>query len=171
GIVVAAVVVGGTVLVMNQNGTNDKVDTSQQISSKKMLESKINDPQGEYKLFSDQSITKVPTKDEVIGGGKAISIEYDGSKSKEDSSLFYTLYYVDKEGDVRQVTGSSFTGINKGTFTTSDKVFDSNANGRPGFLKVYIIKSAAIDPAAGGSSALNSTPIGLGMYAVTIKSD
>ncbi len=69
------------------------------------------------------------------------------------------------------ITGSSFKGINKGTFTTSDKVFDSNADGRPGFLEVFIIKASATDPAAGGPAALDSTAIKLGMYAVTLKSD
>ncbi len=170
GILAVVILVGGGILAMNQNGGDNKSVTEQK-SDVKTTDSKINDPNDEYKFSSDSSITKVPIKDEVIGGGKAISIEYDGSKTKENSSLFYTLYYVDKEGDVRELTGSSFTGINNGTFTTSDKVFDSDADGRPGFLKVYVIKSSAIDPAAGGSSALASTPIILGMYPVTIKSD
>ena len=162
-LIVTAVVIVGC-------GT-DKDSVTQQPSNSQESDQKIKDPSGYYKPFSDPSITKPPTKDEVLGGGKPISIEYDGSKSKDGSSLFYTLYRVDKDGEVRTITASSFTGITKGTFTTSDKVFDSKADGRPGFLEVSIIKAAATDPAAGGSSAVDSTPIRLGMYAITLKSD
>ncbi len=171
GIVTVALVVGGVLLVSNKKDVTDKDSISQQTNNSQTSDQKIKDPNGDYKLFSDPSITKPPTKDEVLGGGKAISIEYDGSKSKEGSSLFYTTYYVDNENEVRMITGSSFSGITQGTFTTSDKVFDSSADGRPGFLEVYIIKASAIDPAAGGSEALDSTPIKLGMYAITLKSD
>ena len=149
----------------------DKESVTQQPSNSQKSDQKIKDPSGDYKLFSDPSITKPPAKDEVLGGGKPISIEYDGSKSKEGSSLFYKTYRVDKDGVVRLITGSSFTGITKGTFTTSDKVFDADADGRPGFLEVFIIKASATDSAAGGSSAVDSTPIKLGMYAITLKSD
>ncbi|CAN5446556.1 hypothetical protein BH11CYA1_BH11CYA1_46590 [soil metagenome] len=171
GVVAAAVVLGAAGAAMSKDSSNDTAAADQQRKLAQNPDAKINDPYGEYKLFSDASITKAPTKGEVIGGGKAISIGYDGSKTKANSSLFYTLYFVDKHSSVRELTNSSFTGINKGTFTTSDKVFNSDANGRPGFLKVYFIKSAASDPAAGGSKALASTPIALGMYAVTIKCD
>ncbi len=62
----------------------------------------IKDPTGYYKYFSDASITKQPQKDAVFGNGQKISIEYDGSKSKEGEgdSVFYQLSYVDKEGNV-----------------------------------------------------------------------
>ena len=167
----AAVVVGAAGVAMSNDSSKVTASADQPRKLAQNSDVKFNDPYGEYKLFSDASITKAPTKGEVIGGGKAISIGYDGSKTKANSSLFYTLYFVDKHSSVRELTNSSFTGINKGTFTTSDKVFNSDANGRPGFLKVYFIKSAASDPAAGGSKALASTPIALGMYAVTIKSN
>lgn len=171
GIVTVVVIVGGVLLVTQKKDGNDKDSVAQQPSNSQTSDQKIKDPNGDYKLFSDPSITKPPTKDEVLGGGKAISLEYDGSKSKEGSSLFYKTYYVDKENEVHMITGSSFSGITKGTFTTSDKVFDSSADGRPGFLEVYIIKAAATDASAGGPSALDSTPIKLGMYAIKLKSD
>lgn len=171
GVVAVVVVIGGVMLVTNKKDSTNIDSGAQQSSSSQASNNKIKDPNGDYKLFSDPSITKPPTKDEVLGGGKAISIEYDGSKSKDGSSLFYKTYYIDKDNEVRMITGSSFSGITKGTFTTSDKVFDSSADGRPGFLEVYIIKAAATDPSAGGPSALDSTPIKLGMYAIKLKSD
>jgi len=170
-IVAGAVAVGGGLFLMNQSNSDDSKDTSQQSSDTKMSDTKINDPYNEYSFFSDSSITKAPEKDAVIGGGNAISIEYDGSKTKDLSSLFYTLYYVADNGDVLLLTDSSFTGITKGTFTTSDKVYKSDADGQRGFLKAYYIKLAANDSAAGGESALDSTQITLGMYPITFKID
>jgi len=126
----------------------------------------IKDPAGFYNYFSDPSITKPPQKDAVFGNGQKISIEYDGSKSKEGDSVFYQLSYVDKEGDVRPVTGGPFDGTTKGTFSTDSKVFTSEADGRPGFMEVSIVQNAKV---VGGEQGVTGTHVKLGMYPIKFE--
>lgn len=125
----------------------------------------IKDPAGYYKYFSDPSITKQPQKDAVFGNGQKISIEYDGSKSTETEgdSVFYQLSYVDTEGEVRPVTGGPFDGMTKGTFSTDSKVYDSDADGRPGFMEVSIVQNAKV---VGGEQGITGTRVKLGMYPI-----
>lgn len=125
--------------------------------------SAIKDPDGTYKYFSDASITKPPQKDAVFGNGQTISIEYDGSKSREGDSVFYQLFYVDKEGSVRPVTGGPFDGTTKGAFTTDSKVFTSEADGRPGFMEVSIVQNVKV---GGGEQGITGTRVKLGVYPI-----
>ena len=134
-------------------------------SSSQTSDFTIKDPAGYYKYFSDASITKQPQKDAVFGNGQKISIEYDGSKSteKEGDSVFYQLSYVDKEGNVRPVTGGPFDGITKSTFSTDSKVYTSEADGRPGFMEVSIVQNAKF---VGGEQGVTGTHVKLGMYPI-----
>ena len=130
---------------------------------------KIKDPDGFYKYFSDPSITKPPQKDAVFGNGQKITIEYDGSKSTEkegDILVFYQLSYVDKEGEVRPVTGGPFERITKGTFSTDSKVYTSQADGRPGFMEVSIVQNAKV---VGGEQGVTGTHVKLGMYPIKFE--
>ncbi len=124
----------------------------------------IKDPKGTYKYYSDASITKQPQKGALFGNGQEISIEYDGSKSKEGDSVFYQLSYVDPEGSVRPVTGGPFEGTTKGTFRTDSKVYTSGADGRPGFMEVSIVQNAKV---VGGEKGVTGTRVKLGMYPIT----
>ena len=123
----------------------------------------IKDADGFYKYFSDPSITKPPQKDALFGNGQTISIEYDGSKSKEGDSVFYQLSYVDKEGNVRPATGGPFEGTTKGTFKTNSKVYTSDADGRPGFIEVSIVQNAKV---VGGEQGITGKNVKLGMYPI-----
>ncbi len=123
----------------------------------------IKDPQGTYKYFSDASITMQPQKGALFGNGQEISIEYDGSKSKEGDSVFYQLSYVDTEGEVRPLTGGPFEGKTKGTFRTDSKVYTSGADGRPGFMEVSIVQNAKV---VGGEQGVTGTRVVLGMYPI-----
>jgi len=123
----------------------------------------IKDPDGYYKYFSDPSMTKPPPKDALFGNGQTIAIEYDGSKSEELDSVFYQLFYVDKEGSVRPVTGGPFEGMTKGTFTTNSKVFTSEADGRPGFMEVSIVQNVKV---VGGEQGITGKKVKLGMYPI-----
>jgi hypothetical protein len=130
---------------------------------------KIKDPTGHYKYFSDPSITKPPQKDAVFGNGQKITIEYDGSKSAEkegDIIVFYQLSYVDKEGEVRPVTGGPFERITKGTFSTDSKVYTSQADGRPGFMEVSIVQNAKF---VDGEQGVTGTHVKLGMYPIKFE--
>ncbi len=125
----------------------------------------IKDPDGTYKYFSDPSITKPPTKGAVLGKGQTITIEYDGSKSREGDSVFYRLSYVNEEGSVQPITGGPFEGRTKGTFTASPKVFTSQAKDRPGFMEVNIVNNAKV---VGGDAGVTGKIVILGMYPVRI---
>ena len=126
----------------------------------------IKDPDGYYKYFSDASITKPPQKDAPFGNGQTISLEYDGSKSKEGDSLFYQLSYVNKDGSVLPVTGGAFTGVTRGTFSTNGKVFTSDADGRPGFIEVSIVQNARV---VGGEAGVAGKNVKLGVYPIVFE--
>lgn len=127
----------------------------------------IKDPEGFYKPFSDASITKPPEANMVFGNGQTLTIEYDGSKSKEGDSVFYQITYVDREGSVRPITGGSFDGVTRGTFSTNKKLYESAADGRPGFMEVSIVQNAKV---VGGDQGVTGQNVRLGVYPITIES-
>ncbi len=161
GVVAAVLVVSSMVLVGCNKEGGSSTSSSSQTSGVT-----IKDPDGFYKYFSDPSITKQPQKDAVFGNGQKISIEYDGSKSKEGDSVFYQLSYVDTEGNVRPVTGGPFDRITKGTFSTDSKVYTSQADGRPGFMEVSIVQNAKV---VGGEQGVTGTHVKLGMYPIKFE--
>lgn len=140
GIAGAVVVIGGAALFMNMNNKptakNDSSSTSQNQSKPT-----VNDPNGDYKLFSDSSVTKHPEADVKFGNGQVLSFEYDGSKTNNDTyaTLSYQLYYIDDNGSVHPIGGGNMEGEGgKGTFKTAegDKVFNSSAKGKSGFFEL-----------------------------------
>ncbi len=159
--VLAAVLVVSVIALVGCN----KEGGSSTSSSSQTSGVAIKDPNGYYNYFSDPSITKQPQKDAVFGNGQTISIEYDGSKSKEGGgdSVFYQLSYVDPEGNVRPVTGGPFEGMTKGTFSTNSKVYTSQADGRPGFMEVSIVRNAKF---VGGEQGVTGEKLKLGMYPI-----
>lgn len=119
-----------------------------------------------YTYFSDPSITKPPVKDALFGNGQTITIEYDRSKSQPSDPVFYQLFYVDPEGSVRPITGSPFEEKTSGVFTTSNKVYSSEANGRPGFMEVIIVQNAKV---VGGDQGVTGKSVRLGMYPIQLQ--
>lgn len=126
----------------------------------------IKDPEGFYKPFSDASITKPPASNMVFGNGQTFTIEYDGSKSKEGDSVFYQITYVDPKGSVRPITGGSFDGVTRGTFSTNKKIYESAADGRPGFMEVSVVQNAKV---VGGDQGVTGQNVRLGVYPITIE--
>lgn len=125
------------------------------------------DPAGEYKLFSDPAITRPPAPDLVFGKGQVLSVDYDGSKTGEGDSLFYRLYFVRPDGSVHQIADRVFeNGRTKGTFTTESHVFDSDANGRPGFVEIFVVTDAKLGT---GGAAQMGKQVRLGMYPVKFE--
>lgn len=170
GLVGTVVIVGGIVLVTKKD-SNKSVEATQDTNTKEKdsksssNEVTIKDPNGDYKLYSDPSITKQPTKDMVIGNGQLVSLEYDGSKSEEGSSLFYDLYYVDTTGAVIPMTGGTLEGDTKGTFSRDIMVFTSDAHGRPGFMEVTTVTDSGLD----SEGKITGKNVKLGMYAVKFQ--
>jgi hypothetical protein len=98
------------------------------------------------KLFADPSITKHPAKDLVYGNGQTLSIGYDGSKSKPGDPVFFDLTMIRPDGIVVQVGSDTFDGRTPGTvFSKSNKVFNSDLQGRSGFVEINIVQNAGLD--------------------------
>lgn len=171
GVVGTAVVVGGIGYSINNNNSNNNtvapetVNTSMN-SNSTSGEIKINDPDGSYKLYSDPSITKPPVTDFVWGNGQTLTLEYDGSKTTKngevvEGSLLYQTYYVEPNGNVQPMGGGVFEENTKGVFTTSSKVFASNADGRPGFIEVTVVQDSGIE-----DGQIQGKNVNLGMYRI-----
>ncbi|MCB1209095.1 MAG: hypothetical protein KDK97_07195 [Verrucomicrobiales bacterium] len=123
----------------------------------------INDPTGYYKLFSDPSVTQHPKENVTVGDGSAISFTYDGSKSRQPAILDYQLFYVDKQGEVRPIGGGSFDAADNGVYSKVIAVYDTPANGRPGFLKLSTVSSIS------SNGPITGSEIQLGMYPIRLQ--
>lgn len=174
-------IVGGVIVFNNSKNTGSKTTSSSSSSStsstsssaqtstqSSSLSSKVSviDPNGEYKLFSDPSIVRKPQENLVFGNGQTITVEYDQSKGEVGSALFYKLYYVDKEGVVMQLTDSRFETKNGNVYSTSNKVFNSDADGMSGFLEIFIVPDAKLANGVASGSQLK-----LGMYSIKFETD
>jgi hypothetical protein len=166
GIVGAAVIIGGAVVFMNMNNktadTGDTASTSQGES-----QTTVNDPNGDYKLFSDPSVTAHPEENAIFGNGQVLSFDYDGSKTNNDpdATLSYQLYYIAENGSVQPMGGGNMEGEGgKGTFKTAegDKVFNSLAKNRSGFFELQGTYGAGISD----TGELKGTTVKLGMYSI-----
>lgn len=137
GVIGAVVVIGGAVLLVTNKISSEPSSTSSQ-SSKVSSVTSIDDPNGDYNFYSDPSVTKYPEKNETFGNGQTLTFEYDGSKTNNDdyATLSYQLFYIQDNGKVIPMGGGNVEGRGKGTFTVSNKVFDSNAKNRSGFLEL-----------------------------------
>lgn len=158
----AIVVIGGIVLVTNSK--DDVVGTSEKTTNNSTSETKLDDPSGDYKLFSDASVTKHPDNGVVFGNGQTLTFEYDGSKTNNDpdATLSYQLYYIQSDGKVQPMGGGNVEGTGSGTFTLSDKVFNSSAKDRSGFLELI----GTYDSGFSDSGQITGKNVTLGMYSV-----
>lgn len=163
GVVGAVIVVGGIGYVATKKDTpkTSETGTSQSTGS----DTKLVDPNGDYKLFSDSSITKQPENDAKFGDGQTLTWEYDGSRSDNDkyATLSYQLFYIQDNGTVVPMGGGNVEGEGgKGTFTLSNSVFNSSAKDRNGFLELTVTYGTS----ASESGQIAGKNFKLGMYSV-----
>lgn len=157
GVVGVVIVATGAIIAINSNNTKSSVvktsDSSQTSSAQK-----LNDPNGDYTYFSDPSVTKHPEKGATFGNGQTLAFEYDGSKTNNDAyaTLSYQLYYIQDNGGVIPMGGGNVEGKGMGTFTLSDKVFNSSAKDRTGFLELQ----------GTYTTGTSGTTVKLGMYPI-----
>lgn len=166
GVVGVAVVIGGIVYFTKDDKQASSSSSTNSITSQNKKDVAVNDPNGEYKLFSDPSITKKPEAGVEFGNGQVLSFDYDGSKSNNDSSakITYDLFYIQDNGSVIPMGGAPLEGTGSGTFKTadSDRVFKSEANGRKGFMQLTVTSDTKFD-----GNKYTSDQVKLGTYAVT----
>jgi hypothetical protein len=165
GAVVAVAVVGGVVFTVTKKDKDTSANSNG--SSSQSSDVAVVDPDGTYKYFSDPSITKAPEKNAKFGNGQTISVEYDGSKSPDEDGdiLSYQLYYVQEDGKVQPMGGGTMEGKTSGTFSTSDMVFNSSANGRPGFIEITTVTDSGLSD----SGQITGKNVVLGMYPITFE--
>ncbi len=163
GAIGAVVVIGGVVmLATNKDDTKSSNNTGS--NSQAASSTKLDDPEGVYNFFSDPSVTKYPEKNIEFGNGQTLTFEYDGSKTNNDeyATLSYQLYYIQDNGKVIPMGGGNVEGKGKGTFTLSDKVFDSSAKDRSGFLELQ----GTYDTSASMTEGITGKNVKLGMYPI-----
>lgn len=123
--------------------------------------SAIQDPEGRYALFSDPRIKQAPAAGMKIGNGQVVTVEYPSGKDV----VFYEVFYVDQEGVVRPTTRGPLVSTDQIIHKIDIVVFDSDADGRPGFLALHTVGTTKVDD----SGKMSGSPVRLGMYAVTIE--
>ena len=166
GAVAVVAVVGGAVMVTSLKNEVPTSTNSASSSEQSGKEAAVVDPDGTYKLFSDPSVTKYPEAGALFGNGQTLTFEYDGSKTDNDpdATLSYQLFYIMDNGKVAPMGGGNVEGSGgKGTFTMSNKVFDSAARGRKGFLELQGTYAAS----ASDSGQISGKNVKLGMYSIT----
>ena len=122
------------------------------------------DPRGDYVLRSDPAITKAPAPDLVLGDGSLVQLGYDGSKGV---GLDYQLFYVRDDGSVVAITTASFEDIGGGQYQRDIVVFNSDADGRAGFIELSTMFTPPGTPSA--EVYTKSKFVSLGMYPVRYK--
>ena len=165
-VVGAVVAIGGAAVLINMN-TKPAKNNDTASNSQSQSETKVKDPNGDYKLFSDPSVTKHPEDNVKFGNGQVLTFEYDGSKTNNDpdATLSYQLYYIAEDGAVQPMGGGNMEGEDgKGVFKTAegDKVFNSLAKNRSGFFELQGTYGAGFSE----SGAIKGTNVKLGMYPI-----
>lgn len=167
GIVIGAVVIvgGGAILATTLNKPASTSNTGNTATTDAKV--KLIDPDGVYNFVSDPSVTKYPDANAVFGNGQTFTFEYDGSKTNNDeyATLSYQLYYIQDDGKVQPIGGGNLVGKGKGTFTTSDKVFNSSASGASGFFELQ----GTYDTKADENNKITGSNVTLGMYPIKFE--
>lgn len=104
----------------------------------------IRDMVGEFRPFSDASITKHPADGAEFGNGQILTFEYSGAQSNKDPNavIRYDLYYVTNDGAVVPLGGNQLDGQGSGVFTTPNSVYirQANTNGKDGFIRLTVTR-------------------------------
>lgn len=114
-----------------------------------------------YELFSSDLVTKAPESGAVYGDGSTLSFTL-----AMGAGYYPTLdlTYLSKDGTPIVIGGQNLIDQGDGVYSNNLKAFDSDANGRPGFASVVVVKDDTFEAPAGQEGA--AQPI-LGVYCIT----
>ena len=114
-----------------------------------------------YDLFSSDLVTKAPESGAVYGDGSTLSFTL---AMGTGYSPTLDLTYLNDDGTPVVLGGQNLLDQGDGVYSNNLNVFDSDANGRPGFASVVVVKDDTFEAPAGQEGA--SQPI-LGVYCIT----
>ena len=114
-----------------------------------------------YELFSSDLVTSAPEPGAVYGDGSTLTF---GLAMGAGYAPTLDLTYVSDDGTPIVMGGQNLLDNGDGTYSNNLNVFDSDADGRPGFASVVVVKDDTFEAPAGQETA--SQPI-LGVYCVT----
>ena len=114
-----------------------------------------------YELFSSDLVTSAPEPGAVYGDGSTLSFTL---AMGPGYSPTLDLTYVNDDGTPVILGGQNLLDNGDGTYSNNLNVFDFDADGRPGFASVVVVKDDTFEAPAGQENA--SQPI-LGVYCVT----
>lgn len=116
-----------------------------------------------YDLFSSDLVTAAPESGAVYGDGSTLSFTL---AIGAGYSPTLDLTYVSDDGTPIILGGQNLLDQGGGVYSNNLNVFDSDADGRPGFASVVVVADGTFTNPAGQEGA--SQPI-LGVYCVTFK--
>jgi len=114
---------------------------------------------------SDASVTAAPQSGQVFGDGTPVS--WTISDLPQDATVDIDLYWVNDNGDAIALGGMFLDDEGAGTWDTSLSVFDSGADGHPGFAVLGVTSNAWAD----GSGHISGDHAILGVYCLSLKAD
>lgn len=114
-----------------------------------------------YELFSSDLVTSAPDSGAVYGDGSTLTF---GLAMGTGYYPTLDLTYVNDDGTPVIMGGQNLIDNGDGTYSNNLNVFDSDADGRPGFASIVVVKDDTFEAPAGQETA--SQPI-LGVYCVT----
>lgn len=114
-----------------------------------------------YELFSSDLVTAAPESGAVYGDGSTLSFTL---AMGAGYSPTLDLTYLTDAGTPVILGSQNLLDNGDGTYSNNLNVFDSDADGRPGFASVTIVKDDTFEAPAGQEGA--SQPI-LGTYCIT----
>ena len=101
-----------------------------------------------WEEFADPALTTVPERGAKFGNGSAtLDFVYADNDDSRYPTYGYQLAYIQGDGGVIPMGGNNFYDVVDGAFSTSDEIFESNADGRYGFMSVSVTQDPSIDDA------------------------
>ena len=98
-----------------------------------------------YDEFADPALTTHPESGAKFGDGSTLDFVYADNDESRSPTYGYQLAYIQGDGAVIPMGGNNFYDVVDGAFSTSDAVFDSNADQRYGFMSVTVTQDPSID--------------------------
>ncbi len=115
-----------------------------------------------YDLFSTDQVVTAPVDGAIYGDGTPISWTFAGPT---DGTPDVDISYVNNAGDAIPIGGIFLEDMGDNTWGSTLNVFNSDADGRPAFMRLGLTHDVTDD----GTGKLSGTHEIVGIYCVTLK--